>query len=131
MFSGFQVAGETVRKPHKVHKEFIVSAVKVPSRKRAIFAGQASSELVKKHSHLAPKDSHAIMVGQTEELADILIDNRHRFPKKPLAVTHLRTVEWYKDLLGLTSGLGYATANLTFDFFKKKLKKLKKLNELD
>ena len=80
-----------------------------------------ASELYQKQLHSAPKDKTAAMLLHAVELADTLFDNRHRFPKKPLVVTHMRTNVWYTELFGLTAPLQRAKANLVFDLFKKLL----------
>ena len=80
-----------------------------------------ASEVFQKHVYLAPKDKTTVMLRHAEELADTLFDNRHRFPKKPLVVGHMRTNQWYTDLFGLTSPLQHVKANLVFDLFKKLL----------
>ena len=66
----------------------------------------------------------------TYKLADILFENRHQVPKKPIFVTHLRNHQWYIDLFELKVPLQSAKTNLVFDLFKKKLNELEELNEL-
>jgi hypothetical protein len=70
---------------------------------------------------LSNEDSHQAKVAHVEELAKVLYENRHRFPKKPLKVTHIRTNKWYTDLFELTSPLQREKSILIFDLFSTKL----------
>ena len=110
------MTGVTERNPHKKHKGFTVSAEKVAPRNLAISAAIAANSF---NRRLSNEDKTAAMLLHAEELADTLFNNRHRFPKKPLRVGHLRTNVWYTDLFGLSSPLQHAKANLVFDLFKK------------
>ena len=121
----FQVTGVTERKPNKKHKRFTVSAEQVTARNISIAASWKTSELNQEINKLAPKERHAAMLQQAQELAILLHDNRHHFPKKPLRAGHLRGSNaghvWYTELFGLTAPLQHAKANLVFDLFKKLL----------
>ena len=111
------MTGVTARKPHKKHKGFTVSAEKVAPRNLAISAACGASELYQTTRELSNEDKTAAMLLHANELADTLFDNRHRFPKKPLVVSHMRTNIWYTELFGLTAPLQHAKANLVFDLF--------------
>ena len=70
------------------------------------------------------RDAHVYV----QKLADILFENRHQVPKKPIYVTHLRTHQWYIDLfklMKLKAPLNYEKANLVFGRFKEKLTEMK------
>ena len=82
-------------------------------------------------NHLSYHDKALARDAHVEALADILMENRHQVPKKPIYVTHLRNLQWYKDLFKLTASLNHEKANRVYDRFKDKLVEMEKLTEME
>ena len=89
--------GSRERKPRKAHKapSVALTAELVKKRNISISSGVENFELHQKHRKLSNEDKKAAMLTHVEELAAIMYENRHRFPKKPLRVTQMRTNQWY------------------------------------
>ena len=89
----------------RLHSGFTVSAPQIASRNLAIADALGSSDLFQDILHLSNQDKAVAKDAHVQKLADILFENRHQVPKKPIHVTHLRTHQWYIDLFKLKAPL--------------------------
>ena len=102
---GVSHSGFISAKPNLAHQGFTVSAPQIASRNLAIADGMQSSAIFQAMSHLSFHDKALARDAHVEAMADILMENRHQVPKKPIYVTHLRTHQWYIDLFKLKAPL--------------------------
>ena len=113
------VTGPQPRKPHKPHKphiKFTLTEVFVQERNQKIKEGISNSSIRQSTIKLSNDSRREAHLEHCAKLAQILVDNKTRFPKKPLRPTHLRS-DFYTDFFKLESPLHHPKAKRVFDLY--------------